>query len=180
MRTTRHSRFRWLLVGISTLAVMVPAFAQDQGGGQPTQREAVEVASLNRSLKKSYFKTVNGLFVNLNTTWVNAFSDTLVQCPGTSGVCTVAVTVSSQFGGVTAAQVARARVLVNGVLVPPGDVFCCLNMSNNEGFRPDTAAMTFVANNVPFGNRLVQVQFSTSGGVGWADYRTLEIRVYKP
>ena len=89
------------------------------------------------------------------------------------------MTVSSQFGSVTAGQVARARVFVNGVLTHPGDA-CCLNMSPNPNVRPQTATMTFVARNVPPGNRLVRVQFSTSGGTGYADFRSLEIGVYKP
>ena len=159
---------------------MAPVAAQAQsGGGEPTPSAAAEVASLNKALKKTYFKTANGLFMPLNIAWANAFSDTVVQCPGTSGVCTIAVTVSSQFGSVTAGQSARARVFINGVLAPPGDA-CCLNMSENANGRPDVASMTFVVNNVPFGNRLVQVQFSTSGGTGYADFRTLDIRVFKP
>jgi len=45
--------------------------------------------------------------------------------------------------------------------------------------RPQTASMTFVARNVPPGNRVVRVQFSTSGGTGFADFRSLQIGVYK-
>jgi hypothetical protein len=117
------------------------------------------------------------VFLNLNAAWVNAFTDTVVACPGTTP-CTIAVTVSSQFGSVTAGQVARTRVFVNGVLAHPGDA-CCLNLSPNPNGRPQTATMTFVAR-VPAGNRLVRVQFSTSGGTGYADFRSLQIGVYKP
>jgi hypothetical protein len=59
-------------------------------------------------LNRTNFKTVNGVFLNLNTVWVNAFTDTIVSCPGTTP-CTIAVTVSSQSGSVTAGNVARAR-----------------------------------------------------------------------
>ena len=98
-------------------------------------------------LNRTYFKTVNGVFLALNTTFVNAFSDTVVLCPGTTP-CTIAVTVSSQFGSVTAGQVARARVFVNGLLTHPGDA-CCLNMSPNASGRPQTATMTFVREGHP-------------------------------
>jgi hypothetical protein len=40
--------------------------------------------------------------------------------------------------------------------------------------------MTFVARGVPAGNRVVRVQFSVSGGAGYADFRSLQIGVYKP
>ena len=184
MRIRRHSLRQWFLVTIATVGISYPASlaAQEQGGGgQPRQKGVepeVEVAAASRVLNRTYFKTVNGVFLPLNTTWVNAFSDTVVLCPGTTP-CTIAVTVSSQFGSVTAGQVARARVFVNGLLAHPGDA-CCLNMSPNESPRPQTATMTFVARNVPPGNRIVRVQFSVSGGAGYADYRSLEIGVYKP
>jgi hypothetical protein len=181
MRTSKHSLFQWFVVTVAMVGMSTPASlgAQAQsGGGQPTQQEAIEIASPNRVLNRTYFKTVNGVFLNLNTTWVNAFSDTIVLCPGTTP-CTIAVTVSSQFGSVTAGQGARARVFVNGLLTQPGDA-CCLNLSPNANGRPQTATMTFVARNVPAGNRLVRVQLSVSGGTGYADYRSLEIGVYKP
>jgi hypothetical protein len=158
---------------------MIPVAAQDQGGGQPVPGAAAEVTAANRALKKSYFKTANGLFLPPTTAWANAFSDTVANCPGTSGTCTIAVTVSSQFGSVAAGAVARARVLIDGAVAPPGDA-CCLNMSTNPNGAPSVHAMTFVSTGRPFGNRLVQVQFSTSSGTAYADFRTLEIRVYKP
>jgi hypothetical protein len=164
------------------------ASAQGQGGGTPrasgaASEEAIsiaEVSSPNHVLKKTYFKTENTGFFNLTTTFVNAFSDTVVSCPGTSGTCAIAVTVSSQFGMIGSANVAQVRVFVNGLLTAPGDS-CCLNLSRNAGTLPQTNTMTFVANGVPVGNRLVQVQFRINGGTtGYADYRTLEIRVFKP
>lgn len=181
MRSRKHSLGRRLLVTVATVGISFPVSlaAQDQrGGGEPTVGAASEIASPNRTLRRTYFKTVNGVFLSLNTAWVNAFSDTIVLCPGTTP-CTVAVTVSSQFGSVSAGQVARARVLVNGVPAPPGDA-CCLNLSPNDSARPQTATMTFVTTGVPAGNRVVQVQFSVSGGTGWADFRSLQIGVYKP
>jgi hypothetical protein len=90
------------------------------------------------------------------------------------------VTVSSQFGQINSLEVAQVRVFVNGVLTPPGDS-CCLNISRNAGLLLQTNTMTFVAKGVPSGNRLVQVQFAVSGGTtGYADFRTLETRVFKP
>ena len=181
MNIRKSSRCQWVLAAVATVGMSFPSAlsAQSQdGGGTPSQQEGIEQASLNRSLYRTHFKTVNGVFLALNAAWVNAFTDTVVQCPGNTP-CTVAVTVSSQFGSVTAGQVARARVFVNGVLTHPGDA-CCLNMSPNASPRPQTATMTFVARNVPPGNRLVRVQFSTSGGNGYADFRALEIGVYKP
>ena len=187
--STCHVLLRWT-------AFMVPAIwifagsvvsAQIEGGGTPresVQAEAesqslAEIVSPNHVLKKTYFKTANDAFMNLTTTWVNAFSDTVVNCPG-PGTCAIAVTVTSQFGDIDPQAVARARVFVNGVLTPPGDD-CCLNISRNAGLLPSTHGMTFVASAVPSGNRTVQVQFAVSGGAtGYADYRTLEIRVFKP
>jgi hypothetical protein len=178
----------YVLVGMS-VAGLALAQAQEMmdGGGTPRETDPIEskaaeaaIASGNHVLQRTYFQTVNDAFINLSTTWVNAFSDTVVACPGTSGVCAIAVTVSSQFGDINPQQVARARVFVNGVLTPPGDS-CCLNMSRNAGALPQTNTMTFVAREVPAGNRLVQVQFAVSDGAeGYADYRTLEIGVYKP
>jgi hypothetical protein len=167
-------------VTVATVGISAPPSlaAQDQGGGQATPQEGIEIAAPARTLSRTFFKTVNGVFLSLNTTWVNAFSDTVVSCAGTTP-CTIAVTVSSQFGSVTAGQVARARVYVNGVLTHPGDA-CCANLSPNASGRPQTASMTFVARNVPAGNRVVRVQFSVSGGTGYADFRSLEIGVYKP
>ena len=176
MRTMRYT-LGWSLVAIATLFVPASAVAQD-GGGTPSASEAIEQAAANRTLNRTYFKTVNGVFLNLNVAWVNAFTDTLVLCPGLTP-CTIAVKVSSQFGSVSAGQVARARVFINGVLAHPGDA-CCLNMSPNASPRPQTASMTFVATNVPPGGRWVRVQFSTSGGTGYADFRALEIGIYKP
>jgi hypothetical protein len=184
MLIRKHSLRQWFLVTIATVGISSPASlaAQQGGGGLPRQQEGVEpeveIPAASRVLNRTYFKTVNGVFLALNTTFVNAFSDTVVLCPGTTP-CTIAVTVSSQFGSVTAGQVARARVFVNGLLTHPGDA-CCLNMSPNESPRPQTATMTFVARNVPPGNRIVRVQFSVSGGAGYADFRSLEIGVYKP
>jgi hypothetical protein len=181
MNARKRFACRWLLATVALVGMSLPSAvsAQSQsGGGQPTEQEAVEQAALNRVLRRSYFKTVNGVFLNLNVGWVNAFTDTVVTCPGTTA-CTIAVTVSSQFGAVTAPNVARARVFVNGLLTHPGDA-CCLNMSPNASPRPQTATMTFVARNVPPGNRLVRVQLSTSGGTGYADFRSLEIGVYQP
>jgi hypothetical protein len=155
-----------------------------EGGGTPKASAQAEAApeaivSGNHVLKKTYFQTVNDAFINLSTTWVDAFANTLVNCPS-PGPCAIAVTVSSQFGQIDPQQVAQVRVFVNGVLTPPGDS-CCLNISRNAGNLPQTNTMTFVARGVPFGNRLVQVQFAISGGTtGYADYRTLEIRVFKP
>ena len=181
MDIRKTSRCQWVLAAVATVGMSFPSAlsAQSQsGGGTPSQQEAIEQASPNRILDRTFFKTVNGVFLPLNVAWVNAFTDTVVPCVGTTP-CTIAVTVSSQFGSVTAGQVARARVFVNGVLTHPGDA-CCLNMSPNPNIRPQTATMTFVARNVPPGNRLVRVQFSTSGGTGYADFRSLEIGVYKP
>ena len=181
MEIRKSSPCQWLLATVAMVGMSFPSAlsAQSQGGGgTPTQQEGIEQASLNRTLYRTHFKTVNGVFLGLNTAWVNAFTDTVVFCPGTTP-CTIAVSVSSQFGSVTAGQVARARVFVNGVLTHPGDA-CCLNMSPNANPRPQTASMTFVARNVPPGNRLVRVQFSTSGGTGYADYRSLEVGVYRP
>src|SRR5215831_9394445 len=156
----------------------------DGGGGAPrasveaelsTRAELADIASTFGQLKKTYFKTVNDDFLSLTTTWVNAFSDTVVTCPG--GTCAIATTVTSQFGRIDPNQVARVRVLVNGVIAPPGDD-CCLNISRNAGVLPQTNGMTFVTTGVPVGHRTVQVQFALSGGTtGYADYRTLEIRV---
>jgi hypothetical protein len=163
-----------LIAGSRTLS------AQDeQGGGVPKVAATAENAALNRTLKKTHFKTVNGSFLNLTTTFVNAFSDTIVTCPGSSGTCTIAVTVVSQFGQVDAGAVARARVFVNGVLAHPSDA-CCLNFSPNPENQPQTSSMIFVATGVPVGNRLVQVQFATSAGTAYADYRSLRIEVYRP
>jgi hypothetical protein len=181
MDIRKRSAFHWVLATVATIGMSSPSalFAQTQnGGGQPSQSEGIEIAAPSRVLNRTYFKTVNGVFLNLNAVWVNAFTDTVVVCPGTTP-CTIAVSVSSQFGSVTAGQVARARVFVNGVLTHPGDA-CCLNMSPNANARPQTGSMTFVATNVPPGNRVVRVQFSTSGGTGYADFRSLEIGVYKP
>jgi hypothetical protein len=180
MSTRKHSLFHWFLVTVATVGISAPPLAaQGQGGGDPAaQQEGIEIAAPARVLNRTYFKTVNGVFLPLTAAWVNAFSDTVVACPGTTP-CTIAVKISSQFGSVTAGQVARARVFVNGVLTHPGDA-CCLNMSPNASGRPQTASMTFVARNVPPGNRLVRVQFSVSGGAGYADFRALEIGVYKP
>ena len=174
----------YMLVGMS-VAGLALAQAQEMmdGGGTPREMNQLEseaaIASGNHVLKKTYFQTVNDAFLNLSTTWVNAFADTVVNCPS-GGTCTIAVTVSSQFGDINPAEVARARVFVNGLLTPPGDD-CCLNIARNAGLHPETNTMTFVARGVPAGNRLVQVQFSVSNGAeGYADYRTLEIGVYKP
>ena len=150
MRITRHT-LGWFLTAV-TLVAPAAATAQEQaGGGHPTQREAIEQSAANRVLNRTYFKTVNGVFMNLNALWANAFSDTIVFCPGLTP-CTISVSVSSQFGSVSAGQVARARVFINGLLAHPGDA-CCLNMSPNASGRPQTASMTFVAANVPPGNR---------------------------
>ena len=181
MKIRKPAGCQWLLATVAMVGMSFPSAlsAQSQsGGGTPGQQEGIEVASPSRVLNRTYFKTVNGVFLPLNSTWVNAFSDTVVFCPGTTP-CTIAVSVSSQFGSVTAGQVARARVFVNGLLTHPGDA-CCLNMSPNGNSRPQTASMTFVARNVPPGNRVVRVQFSTSGGTGYADFRSLEVGVYKP
>ena len=181
MDIRKRSAFQWVLATVALVGMSAPAplLAQTQsGGGTPSAQEGIEIAAPSRVLNRTYFKTVNGVFLNLNTTWVNAFTDTVVFCPSTTP-CTIAVSISSQFGSVTAGQVARARVFVNGVLTHPGDG-CCLNLSPNANPRPQTASMTFVARNVPPGNRVVRVQFSTSGGTGYADYRSLEIGVYKP
>ncbi len=184
----RYTSIRSILVAAVILAVAATASAQNtSGGGTPGSGSAAgesivsrEVASPNHILKKTYFKTENLGFINLTTTFVNAFTDTIVNCPGTTGTCAIAVTVSSQFGQIPGTEVARARVFVDGKLTPPGDS-CCLNLSRNAGTLPQTNTMTFVANNVPFGNRVVRVQFALSGGTtGYADYRTLEIRVFKP
>jgi hypothetical protein len=185
MGTTRSSYVRWFLVAVPTLCVATAVVTVGQGqsgGGHPTQPEAVEAtaalgesAASNLVLRKVYFKTVNNAFLNLSTTWVDAFTDTVAACPPPN-VCTIAVTVSSQFGLVT--ESARARVLIDGVVTPPSDT-CCLNMSANGSSRPETATMTFVAPNVLTGNRLVQVQFSIPSGTGYADFRSLEIRVFK-
>jgi len=158
-----------------------------EGGGVPrasvepelsTRADLADIASSFTQLKKTYFKTVNDDFLNLTTDWVSAFSDTVVNCPG--GTCAIAVTVTSQFGKIDPNQVARVRVLVDGVVAPPGDD-CCLNISRNAGVLPQTNGMTFVTTGVPVGHRTVQVQFALSGGTtGYADFRTLEIRVYKP
>jgi hypothetical protein len=88
---------------------------------------------------------------------------------------------TSQFGAINSTDVARVRVLVNGQTAPPGDS-CCLNISRNAGQAAQRNGMTFVSTGVPGGNRLVQVQFALRDGPtgGYADYRTLEIRVYKP
>jgi len=177
----------YVLVGLSVAGL---ALAQTpevrEGGGTPSEAapalsEAAQggIASANHVLQKTYFQTVNDAFITLSPTFVNAFSDTLVNCPA-SGACAIAVTVSSQFGHIDPMQVAQVRVFVNGVLAPPGDD-CCLNISRNAGLLPQTNTMTFVARGVPSGNRLVRVQFAVSGGTtGYADYRTLEIRVFKP
>jgi hypothetical protein len=170
----------YVLVSISVAGL---ALAQTQevleGGGTPSEAAQGGIASANHALQKTYFQTVNDAFINLSTTWVNAFSNTLVNCPS-PGACTIAVTASSQFGQIDPQQVAQVRVFVNGALTPPGDD-CCLNISRNAGNLPQTNTMTFVARGVPSGNRLVQVQFAVSGGTtGYADYRTLEIRVFKP
>ena len=181
MDMRKRSACHWVLAAVATVGMSFPSALSAQaqsGGGTPSQQEAIEQAALNRVLNRTYFKTVNGGFLALNTTWKNAYTDTVVFCPGTTP-CTIAVSVSSQFGSVSAGQVARARVFVNGVLTHPGDA-CCLNMSPNANPRPQTASMTFVARNIPPGNRLVRVQFSTSGGTGYADFRSLEIGVYKP
>ena len=181
MDIRKRSTCQWVLATVATVGMSFPAAlsAQSQsGGGTPSQQEGIEQASPNRVLRNTFFKTVNGVFLPLNAAWVNAFTDTVVTCPA-AVPCTIAVTVSSQFGSVTAGQVARARVFVNGVLTHPGDA-CCLNLSPNPNGRPQTATMTFVARNVPPGNRLVRVQFSTSGGTGYADFRSLEIGVYNP
>jgi hypothetical protein len=168
MRIKQYPVLQQLVVTLATVCVFAPVSAvAQQGGGQPSEREGVEAAAANRVLNRSYFKTVNGVFLNLNSVFVNAFSDTVVLCPGTTP-CTIAVTVSSQFGSVTAGQVARARVFVNGQLTHPGDA-CCLNLSPNPNAKPQTGTMTFVKTNVPPGNRLVRVQFSVSGGTGYAD-----------
>lgn len=181
MNLNKRAACRWLLATVVVVGMSLPSAVSAQtqsGGGEPTEQEGIEQASPNRVLGRTYFKTVNGVFLNLNVGWVNSFSDTVVFCPGTTA-CTIAVTVSSQFGSVSAGQVARARVFVNGFLTHPGDA-CCVNMSPNANPRPQTASMTFVARNVPPGNRVVRVQFSTSGGTGYADFRSLEIGVYKP
>jgi len=190
----RHSSVRLFSLLAVALGIAVGSTTSthaQSGGGTPPGAGAspkaavgpivaLEVPSPNHVLKKTYFKTQNTGFLNLSTTWQNAFSDTVVACPGGSGTCAIAVTVSSQFGAISGTEVARARVYVNGVLTAPGDS-CCLNFSRNAGQLPQTNTMTFVANNVPAGNRVVRVQFAVSGGAtGYADYRTLEIRVFKP
>jgi hypothetical protein len=114
----------YVLVSISVAGL---ALAQTQevleGGGTPSEAAQGGIASANHALQKTYFQTVNDAFINLSTTWVNAFSDMLVNCPD-SGSCAIAVTVSSQFGQIDPMQVAQVRVFVNGVLAPPGDDCC--------------------------------------------------------
>ncbi len=185
----RLVRLRWIafMALVVSIAAVSSTSAQTDGGGTPQESAEAnlapaEIVSPDHVLKKTYFKTVNDAFMNLTTAWANAFSDTVVACPG-PGTCAIAVTVTSQFGQINSMDVARVRVLVNGVIAPPGDD-CCLNISRNAGALPQTNGMTFVASGVPSGNRLVQVQFALKGAgpslTGYADYRTLEIRVFKP
>jgi len=177
-----------LIAVILMMAATISAQNRSGGGAPPSANgapsdiiAALEAASPNRVLQRTYFKTENTGFINLTTTFVNAFTDTVVNCPGAAGTtCTVAVTVSSQFGQISGTDVARARVFVNGTLTPPGDS-CCLNLSRNAGVAPQTNTMTFVKTGVPVGNRVVRVQFALRDGpTGYADFRTLEIRVLKP
>jgi hypothetical protein len=165
MRTRKHSLLQWFLVTVATVGISSPVMLAAQGQ---------EVAAASRVLNRTYFKSVSN-FLFFTTTPRNAFSITVVVCPGPTP-CTIAVTVSSEFGLVTAGQVAGASVIVNRVLAHPGPVL----MSRNESNMPQTATMTFLATNVPAGNRLVQVQFQASDGTGFAGFRSLEIAVYKP
>src|SRR5262245_32925532 len=98
---TPHVLRGWVvfMVPVLWLGTVTSVTAQTDGGGTPRESaniEPLDVASANHVLKKTYFKTENDGFINLSTTWVNAFSDTTVNCPG-PGPCTIAVTVTSQF-----------------------------------------------------------------------------------
>ena len=181
MEIRKLSGCQWLLATVAMVGMSFPSAlsAQSQsGGGTPTEQEGIEQAAPKPHVVPDPLQD--------RQRGVPGPQYGLGQCvPGhgclLSGTtpCTIAVSVSSQFGSVTAGQVARARVFVNGLLTHPGDA-CCLNMSPNANGRPQTASMTFVARNVPPGNRVVRVQFSTSGGTGYADFRSLEVGVYRP
>ena len=85
MKIRKPAGCQWLLATVAMVGMSFPSAlsAQSQsGGGTPTQQEGIEQASPNRVLNRTYFKTVNGVFLALNTAWVNAFTDTVVSVQG--------------------------------------------------------------------------------------------------
>ena len=69
MDIRKTSRCQWVLAAVATVGMSFPSAlsAQSQsGGGTPSQQEAIEQASPNRILDRTFFKTVNGVFLPLN------------------------------------------------------------------------------------------------------------------
>ena len=155
------------------------AVAQDVSSFPPNGEEA----ALNLATRKTWIKTEDtGIgFTNPGT---NAFTDTVVNCPGAVGTtCVIRVEVSSQFGNVGSSLEDRARILVSidgsGAGIFPNDT---VTVENGPVNNVRALTFSFMKPGVNPGNHTVRVRFATGANFaqGAAFFRILTITVYKP
>ena len=142
-----------------------------------------EEAALNLAIRKTYIKTED-TDLGFNAAGQNAFTDTVVNCPGAAGTtCTIRIEVSSQFGAVGNNLNDRARILVS-VDGSTANIFPNDSVTVENGPVNNVRALTFsfMKPGVSPGNHTVRVRFATGGccETAAAFNRILTITVFKP
>ena len=85
MSIRKRSGCQWLLATVAMVGMSLPSAlsAQSQSGGGSRRAGRHRTGLTEPHVDRTHFKTVNGVFLTLNAAWVNAFTDTVVSCPGT-------------------------------------------------------------------------------------------------
>ena len=176
----------WSLALVVALgASLVPASGQLVGVAvaQDVTSANGEESAPNLGTRRTWIKTEDtGIaFSNPGT---NAFTDTVVNCPGAVGTtCVIRVEVSSQFGQVGTSLEDRARILVSidgsGAGIFPSD---SVTVENGPVNNVRALTFSFMKPGVTPGNHTVRVRFATGANFtqGAAFFRILTITVYKP
>ena len=143
-----------------------------------------EESALNLATRKTYIKTEDTDLVFGGPNGSNAFTDTVVNCPGAAATtCTIRIEVSAQFGAVGSSLDDRARILVT-VDGSAGGIFPNDSVTVENGPVNNVRALTFsfMRPLVSPGNHTVRVKFATGGSCcqGAAFFRILTITVFKP
>lgn len=142
---------------------------------------AQELTAQNRFLIWTHMATKN-VAMWIFTDWVDVVNPTNINCPGTSGTCTVRVEVSFVLRDIPGGgHAAYGQVLVDGVPAAPGPEISLAGSLGSTPTPSSTSAQTFtwVTTGVTAGPHSVQVRFKASHSVLTTE-RSSTIQVYKP
>jgi len=143
---------------------------------------AAEVSATNLALQKTTLKTVD-TSLGLSTTPANAFSQSTINCPGTSGTCTVRVEVSSQFSDLTTGDVVVIGISVDGLQsgVKPSPTVT-VHDTTSTGSAAGVRTFSWMKKGLGLGSHTVNAAFfvtPSNNAFANAGYRTLTLQVYK-